>query len=168
MHAVVHRPSVAPAWDFPTVLGQPLIVRQVAWLRAVGCTRILVEVHADPAGFAVARWLGSHAPGSCDVELVTTPRPRGHEQVARRAGLAAGTPYLALPSDVLADADLAQVLRSSRGDGARVLLWSPAGARATSVLIPVVGRPAASPPTLLFLFSLLSASSHVFRRHVFD
>jgi hypothetical protein len=104
------------------VAGRPLVQRQVQWLRAVGCDRIAVEVGPDDASSGAAAALAEDPNSTC-VRFVLSRSPLGPRELAARAGLSTDA-ILAVPSDVLGDADLAPLF-STRGGATVVARMRP-------------------------------------------
>jgi hypothetical protein len=117
MHGIIHRVVGRSAVGLLPIAGRPLIVRQVQWLRSVGCERIIVEVDAGRDGDKVAAYLTNADSAGAFVEIVRTAEPAEPREVARRGGFPAGAPFVAVPADVLGDGDLAVLCRHADGPG---------------------------------------------------
>lgn len=90
------------SWD---IAGAPMLVRQLEWLRRLGCARIAVEI--DPshnAWKALFDALDEHPIGA-GVERVISAEPLGPAGVAARAGFGEA-PYIAISTAVLGDCSL--------------------------------------------------------------
>lgn len=119
MRAVIHQVEGRQGVGAFPVAGRPLLVRQIQWLRAIGCDRIAVEIDSDPRTETALTWL--EADGiSLFVDIVLTGRPVGAREVARRVGFG-DAPFLAVPADVLGGGSITSLL--VHADGAGVDAW---------------------------------------------
>ncbi|NUP04862.1 MAG: hypothetical protein HOW73_02245 [Polyangiaceae bacterium] len=87
------------------IAGQPLLIRQLHYLRMLGATRMVVEYSADATLDEVTAWMRDEAL-TASVVLVPTVKPIGAHNLALHAGISLDTAVVALPEDVLADVDL--------------------------------------------------------------
>jgi hypothetical protein len=124
MRAVIHQVNGRQGIGAFPVAGRPLVVRQVQWLRAIGCDRIALEIDSDPRTESVVSWLDEDGLGLF-VDVVLTRSPVGGREVARRAGIRNGTPFLAVPADVLGSGDLSSLLTHADGPGVDAWLVPP-------------------------------------------
>ena len=123
MDAVVYckRGRSPSSWD---VAGAPMLVRQLEWLRQLGCARIAVEVDPSHGAWqALFTALDQHSVGA-GVERVLSAEPLGPAGVAARAGFGA-SPYIAISTSVLGDCSLDRLLAS--GPGHKAMLRPVAG-----------------------------------------
>lgn len=88
------------------VAGRPLIGRQIQWMRAIGCDRIVVHVGLADAADAVASWIEAEEVVGPDIVMVLAPEATDPKIVAQRAGMTGDVPMLVVPADTLGDGDL--------------------------------------------------------------
>ena len=107
MNALIHLVPGSPGAALLSVAGRPLLLRQIQWLRAVGCERIVVELPPQADDIVAALDAEPLGPG---VERVPTSGldPRA---LAQACGL--GKRVLAVPADVIGDGDLVRLMLSS-------------------------------------------------------
>lgn len=129
MDAVIYR-SGRDASGMIDVAGEPLVTRQLQWLRAAGCERVAVEVGPGPAAQAQIQRLSWEDSLGADVMLIASGRALGAPEVARRAGFSVSAPLLAITDDTLGDGDLALFVARAAGDGALGRLPAPLGTAA--------------------------------------
>lgn len=103
MRALIYEAPDAPGAGALEIAGQPLLVRQLQWLRGIGIEDVFVEVAAGQRDDRAALLLGADPLVSRCVAL-PTPYPLGVEALADRAGLDEEELFLALPADVLVHA----------------------------------------------------------------
>jgi hypothetical protein len=125
MHAVIHQIAGAELASLLPVAGRPLLVRQIQWLRAIGCERVTVEVDARSVAGRVMEWVEESDGIALFVDVVLTAAPAGAREVARRAGITG--PFIAVPCDVLGSADLAPMFPFAADGGAVARLSPPDG-----------------------------------------
>src|SRR5580704_11913832 len=101
MRVVIQRaPDLPGAGLFP-IAGQPLIARQLQWMRALGYQDIAVEIGPDAASMEMARGLKEESALGVEVTLVMAGRHLTPREIARRAGFPEDAPVVALPSTVV-------------------------------------------------------------------
>jgi hypothetical protein len=88
------------------VAGRPLLIRQLQALRDLGIEEVVVEVTEGPRAPERASWLLGDDPLVFKVTVLPSAAPLGVAELARRAGLDADTPFVALPADTLFHAQL--------------------------------------------------------------
>jgi NDP-sugar pyrophosphorylase family protein len=100
------------------IVGAPLLVRQIEWLRASGARRVVVNRVADAAS---ARDLGSPDEAKIGVEVVWIPsaEPLARAELARRVGLREGI-VAVLAHAVVGDVDLRPLAAQATRTGADV------------------------------------------------
>lgn len=106
--------------------GRPLVARQVQWLHACGCDRVVIEVH--PGEREMLRWIDAnrHAFGP-RLDAVETTRSEPIETTLRRTALAPRGPVLVVSARVLGDFDVARALAALGSGGAVVHAEAPRG-----------------------------------------
>jgi hypothetical protein len=127
MFAVIYQVPARPGVGMLSIAGQPLIERQLQWLRAVGCQRVALEIGTDPESSKLACWLSEHEALGADVTIVLSKNPLGAADVAQRAGFPVGVPLLAVPADVIGDGDLTHLYRVANASGAWAMTSPPEG-----------------------------------------
>jgi carbonic anhydrase/acetyltransferase-like protein (isoleucine patch superfamily) len=140
MWGIIQRPPDLGLSPLHDIAGRPLLARQLAWLRRIGCERIAVEVGPGPDGSALASWLVGADALCLDAIAVISPVRLGRAEIARRAGCPPDTTFVAIPGDVLGDCDPSRLF----AEAAELdLVARPAPHPALSALPPgalVVGR----------------------------
>jgi hypothetical protein len=124
MLAVIHRIADDRARAAQSIAGKPLVVRQLLALRAAGARRIALECSPSFRADEAATWLADAGLASV-VDLVPSKQPLGPDEVARRAGFAAGEPIAALRADALFSAELDEVHDLRPGEPRRLVLPAP-------------------------------------------
>jgi NDP-sugar pyrophosphorylase family protein len=107
------------------VAGRPLVDRQIQWLQAIGCDRIVVESRSAAVRAHVAEVSAELAP---DVQVAPSLHDFRLRDVVRELDLRG--PVVVVPGDVLGDGDLVRVLGRCGSGGAIVHAAAP----------PVAGR----------------------------
>lgn len=126
MNAIIHRVSKR-ATGMIDVAGEPLVTRQLQWLRSAGCERVAVEVGPGPVAQAELHRLSFADSLGTDVVLIPSATPLGTLELARRAGFDLDAPLLTLAEDVLGDGDLAVFAARAGEDGALGRMPAPFG-----------------------------------------
>lgn len=116
MHALIHRVPGGSRLASLDIAGRPLVIRQVQWLRTIGCDRIAIELEAGPDGDALASLVEADEAIGYDVALVTSSAPMTLEQLAARAGVPLRG-ALVIPANVIGDGDLARLYARAGDDG---------------------------------------------------
>lgn len=148
MRAVIHQVAGRQGVSALPIAGRPLIVRQVQWLRAIGCERIALEIDSHPSTERIVDWLAADGCGLF-VDVVLTPRPMGAREVARRAGVPNGDPFFAVPADVLGAGDFSTLAVHGEAAGVEIELEAPAGdRRMAGGRITLYGRISGARPTV--------------------
>ena len=109
MIAVIHQVPNAPTKGMLNVAGRPLVDRQLEWLFAAGCERVVVELGEDAAGAEVATWLAEDLRFGREIRVVSSGIALGPREAARLADVDSHAPLLALPADMLCRGDLGQM-----------------------------------------------------------
>lgn len=116
MRAVIMLHPVSPSSALLPIAGQPLLARQLEWLRAQGVDQIALEVSVVDA--EVTTWLDQNPALTDKVVRVPTRRYSSPEDIAARAGFPASAPCVVMFGDLLAQFDLAALV-AEHGSGAR-------------------------------------------------
>lgn len=110
----------APLFD---VAGKPLVLRQIQWLRAAGCERIVIELPPGPLETEVARALDAEPLGSGIIRLpASSLAPR---LLAIEPDLGLSSRVLLLPANVLGDGDVVRALLKTSSDTIEVFFDPP-------------------------------------------
>lgn len=125
MDALVRRAwGPVPSLSLVDLAGRPLIFRQVQWLHACGCDRVVVEVH--PAERELRRWVDANARTlGPAVVAVECPRSEPLESTLARARIDGSGPVLVVSARVLGDFDPARALARAGSGGAIVHAEAP-------------------------------------------
>lgn len=115
MHALIFQVEERPWAGLLPVAGRPLLIRQIEWLIGAGFRQIVIE-SAGPPGECIEERLRAHGALGGRASVVRTSRPQGARMLAKKAGLGAEEPALAVPGDLLADADLLPLLAGAQGE----------------------------------------------------
>lgn len=135
MLAVIHRTSSHESPALLSIAGKPLLYRQLQWLRAIGCDKVIVEIPRGRVGEALRRRIELDdviIPGTVWVESDT---PLSMRNIAKQAG-AANQAFLAIPDDVLGDGDLSAILVKG-GLASSIALWESPFNRGLNRLVSV-------------------------------
>lgn len=134
MLGLIVRRQKAPCASLP-IAGQPLVVRQIQYLRMLGADRIVIEHSADATFAEIESWTLDEAL-CANVELVATVFPIGATALALRARGTKG-PIVVLDEDALCDADIRSVVADIQpASPLRVDLFAPVdGLQGTSVAV---------------------------------
>ena len=120
MRVVIQRaPDLPGAGLFP-IAGQPLIARQLQWMRALGYQDIAVEIGPDAASMEMARGLKEESALGVEVTLVMAGRHLTPREIARRAGFPEDAPVVALPSTVVGGGGLFSPAQGGDPGGASI------------------------------------------------
>jgi hypothetical protein len=106
MYVVIQRAAELPGAGLLPIAGQPLIARQLQWMRALGCRNVAVEIGTDEASMEMARFLKSESALGADVVLVLAGRRLTAQEIARRAGFPEDARVAAIPATVVGGGDL--------------------------------------------------------------
>lgn len=116
MLAVICRENASPRTYLLSIAGQPLLMRQLQWLRGSGFDRIAVEIGCGQEWAEVERVALEGILG-WDVTIVRSQQPCAPLAVAAQAKFPEAAPILVLPPGVVGGGDLAQaILLAARGD----------------------------------------------------
>jgi NDP-sugar pyrophosphorylase family protein len=118
VYAIIRAASISSA-PLLQIAGKALVIRQLQWLRAVGCDRIVVELSDDTAGDAVAGLIEDAEAVGDGVVLVSSAERLSHPGVARRGGVPDEASFLLVQGDVIGDADLTRVYLAAEASGAK-------------------------------------------------
>ncbi|CAN5553364.1 hypothetical protein BH09MYX1_BH09MYX1_24190 [soil metagenome] len=103
MHAILRRHAPRPDVATFDIAGRPLVIRQLQWLRAIGCTTIVVEIGDDAVSERIAQIIEERdAAGS---GVFVTAAAASAREVALRAGVPREAPLLVLDGDTIGVAD---------------------------------------------------------------
>ena len=142
MQALILRSRTDASARLLPIAGQPLIIRQLEWLRAEGCESIVVALGSTPEDEEALALLGDRADLQRDVRVVLVDDGDGPSMVAGRAGLAGGAPFVTIPGDVLCDVDLAVAFARAGGRETSFSLLPPTGVVAYPAIITIgTGQP---------------------------
>lgn len=119
MDALILPSARTPRAALFDIAGKPLILRQIQWLRAVGCERIAVALPEGELATRVALALEQEPLG---LGVSWGPASGSVEETLRERGLSACA--LVLPGDVLGDGDLVRSFLKSE-DGGEIHLNPP-------------------------------------------
>jgi hypothetical protein len=126
MDALIRRHRSGTDLAMVDIAGRPLLARQIQWLHAVGCDRVVVEV--DDGDDEAASWLAEHAERfGPALSVLRVDGPLDVDEAIAQSGLPDRGPVVVLPSCVLGDGDLARVLPRCGSGGAVVHLEPPPG-----------------------------------------
>jgi hypothetical protein len=124
MYVVIQRAAELPGAGLLPIAGQPLIARQLQWMRTLGCHGIAVEIGSDAASMKMARGLRESALG-VNVTLVLAGRYLTPREIARRAGFPEDALVVALPAMVVGGGDIFSPARDRGPRGASIQLRPP-------------------------------------------
>lgn len=124
MLALIYREGASAMLD---VGGRPLLGRQIQWLRAIGCSRIAVELGDDALASRIAAWLAEGEIAAPDLVPVLAACGSTPRALASRAGFSPDAPFLAVPGDVLGDGDLVSLYGRADARGVVAHLTAPEG-----------------------------------------
>lgn len=134
MDALISPSLTAPSAGLLDVAGKPLILRQIQWLRAIGCERIVIEL---PSGALAERLTAVLDQEPLGVGVSWAPSSGAPPRVfASEQGLSERV--IALPGDTLGDGDLVRIYLASDGGELQILLDAPppfAGAPPASIWV---------------------------------
>jgi NDP-sugar pyrophosphorylase family protein len=121
MHALIYERQDHVGVGALDIAGRPLLQRQLQSLRDLGIEDVVVEVCEGPQVGERAALLLSSDPLTSRVIVIPSAAPLGIGELARRAGLAASTMFVAVAADTLFHAEI----DASRAVCARYELSTP-------------------------------------------
>ena len=124
MYAVIFASDENPRASILTIAGKTLLFRQIQWLCAMGCDRIVVALPTGRGGRASARAL-SHEALPPAVVFVDGLGAAPARQVAIAGGIPANATFLAVPAGTIGDGDLCSVWLGLSERGGLVTFSTP-------------------------------------------
>ena len=143
MDALIFLAAGTPRAALFDIAGKPLVLRQVQWLRAIGCERIVIELPPGDLGTKV-QWCLEQEPLGIGVSWVPFSGAPAREQAATQ-GLSERV--VALPGDVLGDGDLTRILLAREASEIHASFRPPAalGGSVEGAVIRVFGPGSSTP-----------------------
>jgi hypothetical protein len=104
--AIIYEVGSAPASGALDLAGRALLVRQLQWLRTLGIEEVGVEIVDGPLALDCAELVLGQDPLCARCTAIPSRAPLGVEELARRLDFASDELFLALPANVVVEAEL--------------------------------------------------------------